>query len=380
VRAVDEEHKTTPAVWARTALARLGRKTCKAIAEFLETAERSIGNPPKLKSHHWKPLMDAAYLGDAKRVRTLLDAGTDPNVVSTTVHRYRPLHRAIEHKKTAPKTKGHEEVVKLLLERGADPHLRATFSKVTALQLAAMQESRFVPLLIKYFSPLNMFDACICAESERVAELFKGDKKLATVRDENGWTPLHYCCASGMFDVDAEHREAQVEIARMLLKAGADPMATFNYDEWPIPPLYHCCGQHDNPWVAEVLFEAGAEPYDNETVYHAADEGHDKCLALIEKYTEKEKLAEECSKCLATQAHWGRFRGAEWLLEHGADVNRIGRHGDAALHSAVKHRAGDAVFKLLHRYGADPKRKNAEGKTAMQLARASGVDRIVKLF
>jgi ankyrin repeat protein len=85
----------------------------------------------------WKPIMDAAFVGDAARVKKLLDAGVDPNIVSRTVHRYRPLHRAIETKKTTPRNERHEAVVKLLLERGADPKLRGTMEKLTALQLAA---------------------------------------------------------------------------------------------------------------------------------------------------------------------------------------------------------------------------------------------------
>src|SRR5690349_4694999 len=85
--------------------------------------------PPHRRSHkiaQWKPLMDAAFAGDVKRAGKLLDESADPNVISTTPHRYRPLHRAIERKKTAERTEAHEKVVRLLLDRGADPRLRAT--------------------------------------------------------------------------------------------------------------------------------------------------------------------------------------------------------------------------------------------------------------
>jgi hypothetical protein len=115
--------------------------------------------PAHRKSHkiaNWKPLMDAAYAGDVARARKLLDAGADPNCISTTPHRYRPLHRAIELKKTYPRGPEHERVVKLLLERGADPRLRATFTQLTALQVAAQGETRFVPMLL-----------CSCRASSR---------------------------------------------------------------------------------------------------------------------------------------------------------------------------------------------------------------------
>src|SRR5207253_4448432 len=163
------------------------------------------------------------------------------------------------------------------------------------------------------------------------------DKRLASERDLNGWAPLHYCCASVAFANG--QRGAQLSIAHMLLDAGADPMATYQHEQWPISALYHCCGGHDNPSLTELLLQAGADPCDGESVYHAADEGHEKCLALLEKYVPKKKLAKECTRVLCTQMHWGHQRGAPWLLAHGANPNDLGRCGDSALHSAVKNSA-----------------------------------------
>jgi len=164
-----------------------------------------------------------------------------------------------------------------------------------------------------------------------------------------------------------------VRIATMLLERGADPMAFFLFnDTWPMRPLYFCCGLHDNPAVAELLFRAGATPYDDETVYHAADEGHPGALALIEKYADPKLLAAEAGKNLASMLHWGHTRGAKWLLEHGADPNKVfPRFGNSALHEAVIRRANDATLKLLLKHGGDPTRKNANGMTALQLARVS---------
>src|SRR5205085_8410966 len=103
-------------------------------------------------------------------------------------------------------------------------------------------------------------------------------------------------------------------IAKLLLKAGADLMAAWNYnDEWPLRPLYYAAGRSNHPAMTELLLQAGADPCDNESVYHASDEGHDACLALFEKYVPKKKLADECSKCLRTQLHYGHTRGAPWL-------------------------------------------------------------------
>ena len=332
--------------------------------------------PEHRKKHkivQWKPLMDAAFAGQVARAQKLLDAGADPNIISTTPHRYRPLHRAIEFKKTRAAGPQHERVVALLVERGADPKLRGTFTQLTALQLATSGETRFVPMLLPHFQPLDIFHAAVVGDDARVAALLKKDPSLATATDDNDWTPLHYCCASAMFKSSPAAADALVRIAKMLLDRGADPMASYLFnDEWPMRPLYHCCGHHNNPRVAELLFQAGATPYDSETVYHAADEGHAECLALIEKYADPTKLADEAGKCMASMLHWGHTRAVPWLLAHGADPNRINpRFGNSALHEAVIRRANDATLKLLMKHGGDPLVKNRDGKTAIDLARIS---------
>ena len=328
----------------------------------------------------WKPIMDAAFRGDASRIKVLLAAGADPNVVSATGHRHRPLHRAIEFKKTHRRGAAHEAAVKALLEGGADPKLRGTWSQLTGLQVAATGEWRFVSLLREYFDPLDLFHAVAIAADERVAALLKKDPTLAAAKDVNGWTALHYCCASATFEQGKAETDALVRIARLLIKHGADPTAKWTFNQtWPIPPLYHCCGQHDNPAVAEVLFETGAKPYDNETVYHASDEDHRGALALIEQFSDPKPLAEECTRNLRTQLHWGRVRGTPWLLAHGADPNATSDDfGDSALHAAVKNRSNGKIIRLMLQHGGDPKRKNKSGKTAFDLA--AGKPRIIKLL
>lgn len=115
------------------------------------------------------------------------------------------------------------------------------------------------------------------------------------------------------------------------------------------------------------------------SVYHAADENHVECLAVIERVVKPAKLAKECTTCLAVQMNWGYSRGAAWLLAHGADPNAPHKDsGNTALHAAVLKSANDKVIDLLLAHNADPQAKNRDGKTAIDLARAGRKDRIVK--
>ncbi|HEV7300754.1 MAG TPA: ankyrin repeat domain-containing protein [Tepidisphaeraceae bacterium] len=389
VHAEDDTYNAAAAGWAQHAAEHLKRTACVEVSAYLEKQMAKKWSakalPPHRQSHKvagWKPIMDAAFNGDAAEIETLLTAGADPNIVSTTPAAHRPLHRAIEHKKTAPRGPGHEAAVKALLAGGADPKQRATAERVTALALAAMGSPGFVPLLVEAFQPLDLFHACILLDLPRVKTLLKADPATATARDENGFTPLHYVTASAHFSQSPKHLANQLAIAQLLIDNGADVNATYVWQgggEWPIPVLYRACGLHDNPALTELLLKAGAQPFDNESVYHAADEGHDASLAAIAKHADKKKLAAECSKCLATQMHWGKSRGAAWLLAHRADPNALHEgSGNSALHSAIIHGAAAKVITMLLSHGADPKLKNRDGQTAIDLAKASSKARLLE--
>jgi ankyrin repeat protein len=393
VHAEDDQYNSTPSGWAQYAATHLNRAECVEITGYLDdlmSKKWSVKSlPPHRQTHKvvgWKPIMDAAYNGDAALIRKLVKAGADPNVTATTPFAHRPLHRAIEEKKTFSRGKKHEAAVKALLASGADPRLRGGSSRLTALGLAAVGSTRFVPLLIDAFKPLDIFHACVMLDMKRVKALLDKDKTTATSRDEGGYTPLHMVAASKLFESSPQKLADQLAIAQLLIDRGADVNATYTYQgggEWPIPVLYFACGAHNNPALTELLLKAGARMYDNESVYHASDEGHDACLAVLERYAEKKLLAVEASRCLATQMHWGKSRGAVWLMAHGADPNATyPQTGDTPLHSAVIHNAGDAVFDLLFKYGADARKKNKERKTPLELARSAmkPKERVVKLL
>ena len=320
--------------------------------------------------------MDAAFHGHSARLEQLLDAGADPNVVSATMHRYRPLHRAIESKKTIPRNERHEEVVRRLLARGADPRLRGTMEKLTPLQLAALGETRFIPIIRKQFGPLDIFHAAALGDLVRAKQLLKADPTLATARDANDWTALHYAAATKVHRDDATIAKNLIEIVKLLLNAGADPSAPFLFEgKWPLCPLYYACGRSNNAAIAELLIRAGADPCDGESVYHASDEGHDECLGVIERLTDKKQLANECSMCLCNQLHWGRVRGMPWLLAHGADPTWVSPERKTnAIQEARKRRKPAAMIQLLMNHAdartsrAKPRAKIARKSTATRRA------------
>ena len=147
-----------------------------------------------------------------------------------------------------------------------------------------------------------------------------------------------------------------------------------------MPVMYFSAGLHNNPNVTRLLLEAGATPFDNESVYHAADEQHQECLDLFEKMCDPKKLAAECTRNLASQLHWGHTAGVRWLLEHGADPNAVHPwYGQSALHIALARNFGEKIVELLFAHGAEVRVKNKAGKTGLELAKKAGATMLARV-
>lgn len=88
------------------------------------------------------PLHLAAYFGRSEVVRFLLDAGANPNLVASNSSLVRPLHSAISAR--------HLAIARQLLEAGADPNARQQ-GGWTALHSAAHQgNAEAVRLLLEH--------------------------------------------------------------------------------------------------------------------------------------------------------------------------------------------------------------------------------------
>jgi ankyrin repeat protein len=162
-----------------------------------------------------------------------------------------------------------------------------------------------------------------------------------------GWAPLLYVTHSCF---------ASVELARELLRRGADPNATFTNEYGEMSAIYGAAGVVHDPELTRALLEAGADPNDGESVYHSTEAPDPACLRILLEHgaTPRETNA------LAHAIDYDRTEHVTLLLDAGADPNE-GR--GALLVHAVRRECGLNMLRLLVERGAELDRRGGEWST-----------------
>jgi ankyrin repeat protein len=157
-----------------------------------------------------------------------------------------------------------------------------------------------------------------------------------------GWSPLLYVCHSTF---------ASPGLARDLLQRGADPNGFFVNEYGHMSALYGAAGVAHDPELTQVLLEAGANPDDGESLYHATEAESPECLRLLLAHGAQTRGTNALAHALDDE----RLEHVRLLLEAGADPNE-----GALVSHAVRRGRGPEFLRLLARYGADLDRPGGE--------------------
>ena len=285
-----------------------------------------------------------------------------------------------------PKHNGHDEVVRLLLESGADPHSRGTALQLTPLAVAVTTgEPRFVAPLRAAMGELDLFHAALLGDLGLVSRFVESDagRSAATTADENGWPAILYVGASRLRDWEPGAEQRLADVAALLLSHGADANAAATVGMYSLPAFYFAAGCSNQPKVARLLLEAGANPNDGESLFHAAENMFVECLEMLLEYGGDLNSVDHHghNTPLFYVLKYTRLDSVPWLLEHGADPNICnGEELQTALHAAAQRGCNDDILTLLIEHGANIDAPDADGATPLRLAEIRGKHRVVELL
>jgi hypothetical protein len=229
--------------------------------------------------------------------------------------------------------------------------------------------------------------ALVFGDLEAVRRRLTADPSLATRRGGPlSWEPILYVAHSRWAE---KNSAGLVAVAKVLLEHGADANTTYAWHGDPknkLSALWAASCHARHLALARVLLEAGARPDDGESVYHAAEHGDIPMLDLLATHGAQADGGAGAEAWTNTPLYFilGHYaglahdaevrRGAQWLLAHGADPNRVcypAKSGETPLHVAARH--WDApMIELLLAHGANTQARRADGRTAFTLALLNG--------
>jgi ankyrin repeat protein len=204
----------------------------------------------------------------------------------------------------------------------------------------------------------DIHTAAMLGDDAAVARFLAADPSAATAKsgplDVDALTHL---CFSSYLRQDPARSDGFVRAATALLDAGASANTGF-YDsnhkpapEWE-PVLYGAAGVAHHAEMTRLLLERGANPNDEEVVYHSPETYDNRALKLL---VETGRITDQNLALMLIRKHdWHDYEGVKFLLHNGADPNLERRRGWRPIHHAIARDNALPIIELLLDHGADP--------------------------
>ncbi|MDE0304289.1 MAG: ankyrin repeat domain-containing protein [Albidovulum sp.] len=220
-------------------------------------------------------------------------------------------------------------------------------------------------------------------QKEPVFEALSRDPAAAT-RKYGMRTPILHLAFSRYIQSAPDRAADMLAVAEELLRLGADPNDGISYEpgsEYKLSALYGALCHADNFDLGKFLLEGGADPNDNESLYHSTELNRLDGLELLLHHGAKP----DGTNALARALDFNWHEAVELLLRHGANPNEgIVPHPSgepsivaAPLHQAARRMCDGKMIDLLLDAGADA-RSIFSGHSAYAFARIYGNEAAAK--
>lgn len=356
-----EEHNES----GHTALMEAASNGHVDVAKLLISKGASINT----HSHEFKEsaLTLACYKGQLEMVKFLLEAGADQE------HKTEEMHTALME----ASMDGHVEVARLLLDSGAQVTMPAD-SFESPLTLAACGGHVELAMLLlerganieevndEGYTPL--MEAAREGHEEMVALLLSQGADINAQTEETLETALTLACCGGF-----------LEVVDFLIKAGADISAGAN------TPLMEA-SQEGHLELVKYLIVAGADvnaatSSGDTALIYACDNGHTEVAeVLISAGANIEQEAEGGRTPLMKACRSGHASTVEFLISKGADVNKVSTNCDQTPLSLACSHGHLEVVEMLLAHGADPTHRLRDSSTMLIEAAKGGHTTIVQML
>ncbi|XP_062537231.1 uncharacterized protein LOC134205710 [Armigeres subalbatus] len=267
--------------------------------------------------------------------------------------------------------KGHTEIVKLLLSKGAKTNALNEKWWTPLLIAASGGHSEIVISLIDAGANIELPEHIFGETAVHVAALYgKVDvlriliekKAEIDVRNSFGNTPLYFAASNGHTDV-----------VDLLIEKGADTELTVQSNGTAM----HAAAFYGEVEVLNALIAKKAnihakDEYGWTPLHTAAERGHlDAVNLLIEKGADTERSTESDGTAMHVAASKGRVDVLNTLIAKDAKINAQNNKGWTPLHSAAENGHIDALILLIDK-GADTELSKKSSGTAMHVAASNG--------
>ena len=296
-------------------------------------------NTDIIASNGFTALGFVCYLGNAKIVSLLLEAGAETNL---KLNVYTALYFAT--------VENYHEVVELLLRFNADPNIPADIDGTTPLMIACShRQKKIVKLLLQAGAYVDLqgkdsygrqtaLHTPAYDNATEILSLLLDAKANVNIQNIDGYTPMHYICVNG-----------NEEMVQRFLSAGADVNLCSHKGDSPL----HAAVISNHTKIVETLLNAGADP-------NLASENNDTFLHLA---------------CMV-----GNEKIVQLLIKAKAVVNALSTRGHTPLCIAASKGHTKIVEMLLTAGASTELQSNSRGWTPIFFAAAGGHSDIVSLL